>query len=73
MSVDSSLPLAPQPPAISGDRRMGPSLVKPGNYDLPGIRDRMKSRLGDMKEVQDILDKAAILNYLQSMALRELK
>jgi len=51
MSVDSSLPLAPQPPAISGDRRMGPSLVKPGKYDLPGIRDRMKSRLGDMKEV----------------------
>ena len=43
---DGSMPRAPQPPTISGS-----GLVKPGNYDLAGIRDRMKSRLEDMKEV----------------------
>ena len=26
-------------------------MARPGKYDLPGIRDRMKSKLEDMKEV----------------------
>ena len=51
LNGDNSLPAAPQPPTISGDRRPGPSMARPGKYDLPGIRDRMKSKLEDMKEV----------------------
>ena len=52
---DCALPPAPQPPTISAaettERRAGPSMARPGKYDLPGIRDRMRSRLEDMREV----------------------
>ena len=39
------------PPTTSSDKTPGPSIARPGQYNLPGIRDRMRSRLEEMREV----------------------
>jgi len=60
LSAEVGMPRAPLPPVISSDssestshrsRKVENSLVRPEKYDLPGIRERMKSKLAMMKEV----------------------
>ena len=53
------MPRAPLPPSISGDtsrpaqgsKKGETPLARPQKYDLPGIRERMRSKLVAMKEV----------------------
>ena len=53
------MPSAPLPPSISGQelgrveilRGEERGLARPVKYDLPGIKERMRKRLEEMKEV----------------------
>jgi len=59
LSAELGIPRPPLPPTISGDTSQPPTasrrgegaLARPQKYDLPGIRERMKSKLASMKEV----------------------
>eukprot|EP00090_Calanus_glacialis_P046886 TRINITY_DN9429_c0_g1_i2.p1 TRINITY_DN9429_c0_g1~~TRINITY_DN9429_c0_g1_i2.p1 ORF type:complete len:807 (-),score=326.26 TRINITY_DN9429_c0_g1_i2:237-2657(-) len=59
LNADLGMPRAPLPPSISGDtsrpaqgsKKGEAPLTRPQKYDLPGIRERMKSKLVGMKEV----------------------
>ena len=60
LNAELGMPRAPLPPSISVDRtgrteqntsHVPGALVRPVKYDLPGIRERMKKKLGEMKEV----------------------
>eukprot|EP00092_Neocalanus_flemingeri_P000916 GFUD01000974.1.p1 GENE.GFUD01000974.1~~GFUD01000974.1.p1 ORF type:complete len:671 (-),score=245.90 GFUD01000974.1:43-2055(-) len=59
LNATLGMPRAPLPPSISGDtsrpapggRKGEAPLARPQKYDLPGIRERMKAKLVDMKEV----------------------
>jgi len=60
LNADLGIPRPPLPPNISGDtsqprtassKKGDGALARPQKYDLPGIRERMKSKLELMKEV----------------------
>jgi len=60
LNAELGIPRPPLPPNISGDttqprtassRKGDGALARPQKYDLPGIRERMKSKLVLMKEV----------------------